>query len=514
MRRLLIALAVLGFALPGTAAASTTLTPQVTPTSVAVRVAIANTGRTAMRVPKAALLPQAFSVTRRGAPVAYVGPIAKTRPADLVIPAHGRRTVTVDLSSAFVFTVTGRYTIALGGSRTTAEIAARPAPALPRARATSRMRVGALAVSYVGCTGSQPAQVATAIADALTYVTEVNAFFSNRRAGARYVHWFGAYDATRWATARDHYTAMGSLLAGGAIAANCGGAECNPSTFAYVYPVDTAQHNVYLCGAFWSAGATGTDSKAGTFVHELSHFNDIGSTDDHVYGQSGAASLAVSSPADAVDNADNHEYFAENTAPIADNAPAVTVSTASADFGAKTVGTTATPVTVTVTNTGDAAMTMGAISATAPFTTTDDACSNRILAAGAACTVVIGFAPTAVGDSSAALAIPTDAVIAAVPIALSGSGLAVPVVQPVASASPAPAPAPKVAAQAGRGSLTVTADAATSILLQIKRGSKWVPVRTIAAKPGANVLRLKKGTYRIVTDPTGTPKLGKAVVVR
>ena len=48
----------------------------------------------------------------------------------------------------------------------------------------------------------------------------------------------------------------------------------------------------------------------------------------------------------------------------------------------------------------------------------------------------------------------------------------------------------------------------------VKRGKKWVPVRTIAAKPGANVLKLKKGTYRIVTDPKGTPKPGKALVVR
>ena len=32
-----------------------------------------------------------------------------------------------------------------------------------------------------------------------------------------------------------------------------------------------------------------------------------------VYGQAGAKSLAISNPANAVDNADSHEYFAENT---------------------------------------------------------------------------------------------------------------------------------------------------------------------------------------------------------
>ena len=48
-------------------------------------------------------------------------------------------------------------------------------------------------------------------------------------------------------------------------------------------------------------------------VHELSHFNVVAATDDHAYGQSSAASLAISNPTMALDNADSHEYFAENT---------------------------------------------------------------------------------------------------------------------------------------------------------------------------------------------------------
>ena len=39
----------------------------------------------------------------------------------------------------------------------------------------------------------------------------------------------------------------------------------------------------------------------------------VAGTDDHAYGQSAAASLAISNPAQAVDNADSHEYFGENT---------------------------------------------------------------------------------------------------------------------------------------------------------------------------------------------------------
>lgn len=69
---------------------------------------------------------------------------------------------------------------------------------------------------------------------------------------------------------------------------------------------------VTLCSLFWSAPATGTDSKAGTLIHESSHFTKNGGTDDIAYGQTKAKALAKSSPAQAINNADSHEYFAEN----------------------------------------------------------------------------------------------------------------------------------------------------------------------------------------------------------
>jgi peptidyl-Lys metalloendopeptidase len=89
---------------------------------------------------------------------------------------------------------------------------------------------------------------------------------------------------------------------------DCG---CKKPYYAYVYP--NQPYNIYLCRVFWTAPLTGTDSKAGTLIHEMSHFTVVASTDDYVYGQSGAKSLAISNPSQAIDNADNHEYFAENT---------------------------------------------------------------------------------------------------------------------------------------------------------------------------------------------------------
>ncbi|KAK0482146.1 lysine-specific metallo-endopeptidase-domain-containing protein [Armillaria luteobubalina] len=89
------------------------------------------------------------------------------------------------------------------------------------------------------------------------------------------------------------------------------GCTCTESdVYAYVYPFEFG--TIYLCGVFWQTTTTGTDSRGGTLIHESSHFTIIGSTQDYVYGQSSAKSLASSNPSEAIDNADNHEYFAEN----------------------------------------------------------------------------------------------------------------------------------------------------------------------------------------------------------
>ena len=45
---------------------------------------------------------------------------------------------------------------------------------------------------------------------------------------------------------------------------------------------------------------------------QSSHFTQNAGTEDYVYGQTSAKSLAKSNPSEAIFNADNHEYFAEN----------------------------------------------------------------------------------------------------------------------------------------------------------------------------------------------------------
>ena len=139
---------------------------------------------------------------------------------------------------------------------------------------------------------------------------------SQRSVAQRYTEWFGVYTASRWNTVQDHFNRIASAASGRTITFIC---DDSTSAFAYVYP--SRPYDIYLGGAFWTAPRTGTDSKAGTIIHELSHFNVLGGTDDHVYGQSGARSLARSNPARAVNNADSHEYFAENTPSLSMPAP-------------------------------------------------------------------------------------------------------------------------------------------------------------------------------------------------
>ena len=84
----------------------------------------------------------------------------------------------------------------------------------------------------------------------------------------------------------------------------------DPGTYAYVYPKD-ATHTIYLDQGFDDAPDVGTDSKAGTLAHEMSHFSDVGATKDIVYGQTKAMALANTNSSAALNNADSFEYFIE-----------------------------------------------------------------------------------------------------------------------------------------------------------------------------------------------------------
>lgn len=296
---------------------------------VLVTVTVTNTARHPVQVlswqlpaeePEGAL----FKITREGQPVRYTGALVKRAPpqaADHVrLEAGASLTFEVELSAAYDLSRSGRYTIeyasrgAHGAHAPALQSAplylwleersgkgnAQAAPPSPAAASTS----------YSGCSASQVAALPAAVAAASNYATAaLNYLNGPASATPRYTTWFGAYTAAGWNTAKANFSAVKAAFDNQPLVLDC---KCRKkNVYAYVYA--NQPYKIYLCGAFWAAPVTGTDSRAGTLIHEMTHFDVVAATNDWAYGQTAAKALAISDPAQALDNADSHEYFAENT---------------------------------------------------------------------------------------------------------------------------------------------------------------------------------------------------------
>ncbi|KEP55276.1 M35 family deuterolysin metalloprotease [Rhizoctonia solani 123E] len=174
-------------------------------------------------------------------------------------------------------------------------------------RNTSRRGVARRDVGYKGCSSGQLLLINTAIRSANEYIANAIVYLDGMLMGTpRYMEWFGPFDLTRFKRVKSHFENMGTDASSTIYDCGCK----KPAVYAYVY--QDSPGYVYLCDSFWTAPETGTNSRAGTIVHEQSHFVVNGGTEDHVYGLMSAHALAVSDPDQAIDNADNHEYFVEN----------------------------------------------------------------------------------------------------------------------------------------------------------------------------------------------------------
>ena len=314
----------------------------------AVDVTITNTSNHTVRVPKWELPSdfmeaKLFQVSRDGQPVQYEGPMVKRglpKAEDFAMLRAGETLrTTVDLSGSYDMSKSGDYVITLASPLQHASLSngemLKHANGLPMTIQSAPLRLwvdgsdvlakggsqimrkppasgGTVVngVSYVGCSTTQISTAGQAVVEARKYSENAKGYLNAGTVGPRYTTWMGAYTSSRYSTVNQHFVNIDAALdqSNGEVKINCG---CNQSYYAYVYP--TRPYEIFVCRAFWSAPLTGTDSKAGTLVHEASHFNVVAGTDDHVYGQAGAKNLAITDPAKAVDNADSHEYFAENT---------------------------------------------------------------------------------------------------------------------------------------------------------------------------------------------------------
>ena len=266
-----------------------------------------------------------FKVTRDGQPVAYTGPIVKRPRAgagDYVsLKAGEQLTRVVDLGDAYDLSQSGDYEIVYNVS--SADLfGVKNSAAAPDSLVSASVRInvtgraangkpgggGGGTPGFTACSAGQQAQLTEARANASNYAGIATGYLNAGIAGARYTTWFGASTTTRFNEVKGNFAKIAAAFSPTtAITFDC---SSKRNVYAYVYP--NQPYKIYLGRVFWTAPALGTDSKAGTLIHEMSHFDVVAGTDDVVYGQTGAMALAISDPDAAITNADSHEYFAEN----------------------------------------------------------------------------------------------------------------------------------------------------------------------------------------------------------
>lgn len=293
-----------------------------------------------------------LKVTRDGNPVAYLGPLVKRATPDdtdyVEVKPGETYAVLLDPSAFYDMTQQGSYAISFAPLslqvRTRAPEVLRPRGAEPmlafRESAPDIVKVDTLPTekaqvagtpatrfwfeglgnpnelmakpggstdpAFSKCTTTQIATATTAKGNALSISRKALAAL-NTANPYNFVWWFGPATSSSVSNIKGHFTKVEDAFANKSVVIDCG---CKQNYYAYVYP--TQPYKIYVCKAFWSAPALGRDSKAGTLVHEMTHFNVVVGTDDYVYGATGAHNLALTDPAKAMDNADNHEYFAED----------------------------------------------------------------------------------------------------------------------------------------------------------------------------------------------------------
>jgi len=177
--------------------------------------------------------------------------------------------------------------------------------------ASTIVKAAGMTLQFTSCSTSRQATLKTAITNATTYNNKAVAWIkANPNGGALYKTWFGAYTTTRFATVKAHFDGIAKEFASQTIRLECDDTSEYSSNMAYVQQNDP--YHIYIGRGYWGAAATGYDSKAGTLIHESSHFFVNGGANDYVYGLQEGKDLAISSPDKAIQNADNVEHFAES----------------------------------------------------------------------------------------------------------------------------------------------------------------------------------------------------------
>jgi len=238
----------------------------------------------------------------------------------VLLSANGSITVDVSLKDVYDFSLPGKYDVVFEADIMDYVVSQNMLSLFPRNRGAFTPYLGVVSNSLqittqeslapeamkapYPCSSQETSQINSA---ASSQRSMISAAFSaiNQGDSSYYKEWFGAYTDARWNIGS---SCISAIRGNSVVRYAC---DDQRGVYAYVYPADSS-HTIYCCEAFWTApNAGGFDTKAGTLIHELSHFNNICGTDDWVYGVAAARNLAATNPNRALDNADNYEYFSE-----------------------------------------------------------------------------------------------------------------------------------------------------------------------------------------------------------
>ncbi len=210
-------------------------------------------------------------------------------------------------------------------------------------------------------------------------------------------------------------------------------------------------------------------------------------------------------------------------------APGVGLAPTSLDFGNQLLATTSAPMTVTLTNTGAAALTINSFAASSDFAATStgaSACptSPATLAAGANCTINVTFTPTASGARTGTLSLADNAGGSPQIMTLSGNGTAPGVGlaptslgfgnQPLATTS---TPMTVTLTNTGTAALTINSFAASGDFAATSTGASACPTSPATLAAGANCTinvtftptasGARTGTLSVTDNAGGSPQI-------
>jgi len=144
------------------------------------------------------------------------------------------------------------------------------------------------------------------VALATKHTSQAASYLQTANCDAQFITWFGYYQSSaRWNTVKNHFVYAKYRFDTGNYNINC--EPCKTGMLAYVYPVDVS-HTIHFCDYSFTQSKL---DQASTLIHEMTHFVDVGGTQDYVYGQAAAQQLARNNPNQASMCAENHNFFAE-----------------------------------------------------------------------------------------------------------------------------------------------------------------------------------------------------------